>query len=135
MSYIYGWIYGNNVAIAGFVKNDYDFFFYLSIWIVLGGKLQTTTKKPIDNEGFRGYVSQLNIYSRSLSFTTEIPEIYTNPRQIFDNTILRWNEFVLYKGVQPSYPSKASRYGCATGTNCVKNGMIALKNYHGTKYV
>lgn len=107
--------------------------FYFSIWIVLGGKLQTSTKNPINNEGFRGYVSQLNIYSRSLSFTTEIPDIYTSPRQIFDSTILRWNEFVLYKGVQPSYPSRASRNGCTTGTNCVKNGMIPLKNYHGTK--
>lgn len=63
-----------------------------------------------------------------MSFNTEIPEIYASPRRIYTGTILQWNEFALYKGVQPVYPSKASKNGCAVGTNCVKNGNFPLPN-------
>ncbi|XP_071129049.1 uncharacterized protein [Mytilus edulis] len=91
------------------------------IWIVLGGKLDTTTKMPLDNQGFRGYVSQLNIYNRALDFNSEIPDTLTSPRVAYPGTILRWNEFVYYKGVQPVYPSRASTDGCAVGTSCVKH--------------
>lgn len=79
---------------------------------------------PLDNKGFRGYVSQLNIYNRALDFNSEIPDTLTSPRVAYSGTILRWNEFVYYKGVQPVYPSRASTDGCAVGTSCVKHGMI-----------
>lgn len=94
----------------------YFVFFFYSIWVTLGADFDSAIK-PRVNQGFRGYISQLNIYDRSLSFENEMPQLITDPRKVFTGTILRWNEFVYHRGVQPIYPSTAQKV--CTGSNCV----------------
>lgn len=98
---------------------------YFSIWIVIGDNLGPNTKQST-NEGFKGYISQLNIYNRALDFETEIAVIHSKPQVVFIGAILRWNEFILHKGVRPVYPSHASREGCVLGKSCITQGRIFL---------
>ncbi|XP_071129047.1 uncharacterized protein [Mytilus edulis] len=103
---------GTNTAIN--FKNNFNH----NIWIVIGDNLGPITKQST-NEGFKGYISQLNIYNRALDFETEIAVIHSKPQVVFIGAILRWNEFILHKGVQPVYPSHASREGCVLGKSCI----------------
>jgi len=81
--------------------------------------------KPITEQGFRGQISQLNIYNRDLNFNTEANTINDNPRATFSNLILAWNEFKLYRGVRYVYPSTAK----SCGINCVaaSSGNFIIK--------
>lgn len=86
-----------------------------SIWVTLGADFDSAIM-PKAADGFRGYVSQLNIYNRGLSFENEMPQLIPDPRKVFSGSILRWNEFVHHRGVQPVYPSSAQKP--CTGANC-----------------
>jgi hypothetical protein len=98
--------------------------FYLnSIWVTLGADFDNSLNTNV-NQGFRGYVSQLNVYNRALDFENEMPRLLTEPRRIFSGTILRWNEFIYHRGVQPVYPSSAQKQ--CTGSNCVTNCKFLL---------
>ncbi|XP_052071119.1 uncharacterized protein LOC127709553 [Mytilus californianus] len=107
---------GTNTAII--FKNNFNH----NIWIVIGDNLGPNTKQST-NEGFKGYISQLNIYNRALDFESEIAVIHSKPQVVFIGAILRWDEFVLHKGVRPVYPSHASREGCVLGKSCIKKGI------------
>ncbi|XP_062611525.1 uncharacterized protein LOC134273339 [Saccostrea cucullata] len=100
---------------------QYNSTFAKNIWVTLGGDFDSSLT-PRVGSGFRGYVSQLNIYNRALSFETEMPQLITEPRKVFDGTILRWNEFIYHRGVQPVYPSSAQKQ--CTGSNCVTYNKV-----------
>ncbi|XP_065923868.1 uncharacterized protein [Magallana gigas] len=87
-----------------------------NIWVTLGADFDSTIMPKV-NGGFRGYVSQLNIYNRGLSFENEMPQLIPDPRKVFSGSILRWNEFVYHRGVKPVYPSSAQKP--CTGANCL----------------
>lgn len=84
---------------------------------------------PEDDKGFRGYVSQLNVYNRALDFETETPLLHNDPRKVFSGSILRWNEFIYHRGVQPVYPSSAQKQ--CSGSNCITNSKCLLGGGEG----
>lgn len=91
-------------------------FFSFSVWVTLGTNFDSTIVPKV-NVGFRGYVSQLNIYNRRLSFENEIPQLIPDPRKVFSGSILHWNEFVYHRGVKVVYPSSAQKP--CTEANCL----------------
>ncbi|XP_061175426.1 uncharacterized protein LOC133184388 [Saccostrea echinata] len=111
----------NSLRQAEITATKYNSTFAKNIWVTLGGDFDSSIT-PTVGAGFRGYVSQLNIYNRALSFENEMPQLITDPRKVFDGTILRWNEFIYHRGVQPVYPSSAQKQ--CTGNNCVTYNKV-----------
>ncbi|XP_033757427.1 proprotein convertase subtilisin/kexin type 5-like [Pecten maximus] len=91
----------------------------LNVWVVLGAMLDTTTSQPIEDKGFYGCLSQVNLYNRNLSFLNEGPRIITSPQIYFSNVVLAWNEYILYRGVNTVAPSFAARGACTGNVLCM----------------
>ncbi|XP_048256923.1 uncharacterized protein LOC124140301 isoform X3 [Haliotis rufescens] len=91
------------------------------VWMVLGSKYDPVTEMPVLNEGFNGWLSQVSLYNRDLTFTSEIPLKLENPQQVFTDEIFAWNEFRRSQGVSLVIPSTASSTSCPrgySGGNC-----------------
>ncbi|XP_067672504.1 uncharacterized protein [Haliotis asinina] len=91
------------------------------VWMVLGSKYDPVAEMPVPNEGFTGWLSQIALYNRDLTFTKEIPLKLENPQQFFADEIFAGNEFRRTQGVSLVIPSTASSTSCPrgySGANC-----------------
>ncbi|KAK3579233.1 hypothetical protein CHS0354_033303 [Potamilus streckersoni] len=76
------------------------------MWITLGCYGNPRTMNCYYKSGFRGYISQVNVYNRPLDFVSEIPQLVTKPKIVFiPGSILQWNEYSLIHGVRQVIPS------------------------------
>ncbi|ESP03827.1 hypothetical protein LOTGIDRAFT_230171 [Lottia gigantea] len=73
-----------------------------NVWVVLGVKYDYQMKKPIMNQGFRGWISQVNLYSSVVDFETEIPQLLKTPQKVFNdsNPVQLWSDYELMRNVQ-----------------------------------
>ncbi|XP_052242513.1 uncharacterized protein LOC127852603 [Dreissena polymorpha] len=96
------------------------------MWVVLGCEFDNKDHICIGGaDSFRGYVSQINIYKRELTFASssgvagEISYNFAVPRNIFEdnaqltNVILVWNEYKFDSGVSRIIPSEAKGDRCS----------------------
>ncbi|KAH3872750.1 hypothetical protein DPMN_035972 [Dreissena polymorpha] len=96
------------------------------MWVVLGCEFDNEDHICIGGaDSFRGYVSQINIYKRELTFASssgvagEISYNFAVPRNIFEdnaqltNVILVWNEYKFDSGVSRIIPSEAKGDRCS----------------------
>ncbi|KAL3877080.1 hypothetical protein ACJMK2_034835 [Sinanodonta woodiana] len=93
-----------------------------TMWITLGCSGNLQTMNCYDKTGFRGHISQVNIYSRSLDFVNEIPQLINKPQIVFSpGLILQWNEYTLIQGVRQVIPSNVSLGSCQQplSTSCI----------------
>ncbi|XP_060568832.1 uncharacterized protein LOC132727392 [Ruditapes philippinarum] len=124
----------DSVTDQGLVMPDISF----RHWIVLGCEFDNDERRCTENgKGFRGYISQVNWYTRMLSFegpgdgsVGDIPTIFINPRYVFGDLnylLLAWNEYVYENGVGKMTPSEANGQPCN-----VLNRNPACSSYRAT---
>ncbi|XP_021378486.1 sushi, von Willebrand factor type A, EGF and pentraxin domain-containing protein 1-like [Mizuhopecten yessoensis] len=90
----------------------------MNVWVVLGAQLDTATSQPIEDKGFYGCLSQINLYNRDLNFNDESPVIINDPQIHFSGVVLGWNEYALYRGVSTIVPSFVSLSECSGNPLC-----------------
>lgn len=88
------------------------------MWVVLGCEFDKEEQKCMSAQtSFNGYLSQVNWYRKTLTFTgdSEISANFASPRLIFETSnalVLVWNEYELESGVNRMIPSEASGVPC-----------------------
>lgn len=114
------------------------------MWVVLGCQFDQTQQMCVSTQtSFYGYLSQVNWYSKILTFRgsggnlSEISSNFANPRQIFDpssSLVLVWNEYELQSGVNRIIPSEANGQLCSVVGRTPACSHFAGK-FYTVKYV
>ena len=76
----------------------------------------------VPDDSFRGCISKVNVWHRTLDYNREIPVLFANP----DNPIakglhLLWSDYLIMGGASSHRPSKSGDTVCEDGfggTNC-----------------
>jgi len=90
--------------------------------IVLGAEIDTNVQ-PVMWTGFMGYLSRVNVWSRTLDFASEIPRLADDPAVLItDGLALRWDIYKLISAISVQRPSRAAGTVCKDtnfgGPNC-----------------
>ncbi|KAJ8319082.1 hypothetical protein KUTeg_004173 [Tegillarca granosa] len=110
-----GWELVLDYVVQSSVTSPYQSKITTYLWVSLGSKYNFQTMTPVKDEGFHGYLSQFNMYNRRLN-NQETIDIYHTPTTVFTNLIAGWTDFILHRGIQPIYPSSASRTDCTSAS-------------------
>ncbi|XP_052765018.1 uncharacterized protein LOC128206514 isoform X2 [Mya arenaria] len=113
------------VTNSGFSLTDLKVNNGFRMWVALGCEFDNEQSMCSGSNSFHGYLSQINMYRRELTFVNPEPnkpgEISYNfavPRFIFEdnqqlsNVVLVWNEYELESGVMRIVPSQAQSDKC-----------------------
>ncbi|XP_036362858.1 uncharacterized protein LOC115216258 [Octopus sinensis] len=79
--------------------------FNQTLLVILGCHFDPITDTAVINKGFYGYLSQLNIYNKSLGIQ-DLAKLASSHKEVLSNIVYGWGNYYVVQGARKRVPSK-----------------------------